>query len=190
MTFLARGVWGSLPMVTMSGPGLDDLLDFQADLAQVDVEVLEDVGGDAGAFLDQAQQDVLGADVLVVEALGLLVGQLHHLAGPVGKAFIHCLGISGCPGRACRGQAHRGKDLDYGKSQRRWWEGPAPPCRARLPRSLPASWSCWIPGDPTALLPPKLSRHSMVGGKTNQAARQRGRSQCACRSIELDVRTR
>ena len=77
MTFLARGVWGSLPMVTMSGPGLDDLLDLQADLAQVDVEVLQDVGGDAGAFLDQAQQDVLGADVLVVEALGLLVGQLH-----------------------------------------------------------------------------------------------------------------
>src|SRR5262249_34703471 len=31
----------------------------------------------------------LRADVLVVEALGLLVGQLHHLAGPVGKAFIH-----------------------------------------------------------------------------------------------------
>ena len=76
-------------MVTMSGPGLDDLLDLQADLAQVDVEVFQDVGGDARAFLDQAQEDVLGADVLVVEALGLLVGQLHHLAGPVGKAFIH-----------------------------------------------------------------------------------------------------
>ena len=69
--------------------GLDDLLDLEADLAQVDVEVLQDVGGDAGAFLDQAEEDVLGADVLVVEALGLLVGQLHHLAGPVGEAFVH-----------------------------------------------------------------------------------------------------
>ena len=69
--------------------GLDDLLDLQADLAQVDVEVLQHVGGDAGAFLDQAEQDVLGADVLVVEALGLLVGQLHHLASPVGESFVH-----------------------------------------------------------------------------------------------------
>ena len=73
----------------MSGPGLDDLLDLQADLAQVDVEVLQDIGGDADPFLDQAQQDVLGADVLVVEALRLLVGQLHHLAGPVGESFVH-----------------------------------------------------------------------------------------------------
>ena len=73
----------------MSGPGLDDLLDLQANLAQVDVEVLEDVGGDAGAFLDQAEQDVLGADVLVVEALRLLIGELHHLAGPVGESFVH-----------------------------------------------------------------------------------------------------
>ena len=91
MTFLARGVWGSLPIVTMSGPGLDDLLDLEADLAQVDVQVLQDVGGDAAAFLDQAEQDVLGADVLVVEPLGLLVGQLHHLASTVGEAFIHAV---------------------------------------------------------------------------------------------------
>ena len=71
------------------GPALDELLDLEADLAQIDVEVLEHVGGDAAAFLDQAQQDVLGADVFVVEALGLLVGQLHHLAGPVGESFVH-----------------------------------------------------------------------------------------------------
>ena len=55
MTFLARGVCGSLPIVTMSGPALDELLDLQADLAQVDVEVLQHVGGDAAAFLDQAR---------------------------------------------------------------------------------------------------------------------------------------
>ena len=81
MTFLARGVWGSLPIVTMSGPGLDDLLDLDADLPQVDVEVLQDVGGDAAPLLDQAEQDVFGADVLVVEALGLLVGQLPSPCG-------------------------------------------------------------------------------------------------------------
>ena len=77
-------------------PGLDDLLDLQADLAQVDVEVLQDVGGDAGAFLDQAQEDVFGADVLVVEALGLLVGQLHHLASTVREAFIHSSRLRCC----------------------------------------------------------------------------------------------
>jgi hypothetical protein len=62
---------------------------LRADLAQVDVEVLQHVGRDAAAFLDQPQQDVLGADVFVVEPLGLLIGQLHHLAGAVGKSFVH-----------------------------------------------------------------------------------------------------
>jgi hypothetical protein len=53
------------------GAALDELLDLQADLAQVDVEVLQHVGPDARSFLDQAEQDVLGADVFVVEPLGL-----------------------------------------------------------------------------------------------------------------------
>src|SRR5262249_22085247 len=47
-------------------------------------------GGDARPFLDQPQEDVLGADVLVVEPLSLLVRQLHHLTSSVGKTFIHC----------------------------------------------------------------------------------------------------
>jgi hypothetical protein len=36
------------------GSALDELFDFQADFAQVDVQVLQDVGRDAAAFLDQA----------------------------------------------------------------------------------------------------------------------------------------
>ena len=71
------------------GAALDELLDLEADLAQVDVEVLEDVGADSGALLDEAEQDVLGPDVLVVEPLGLLVGEGHHLAGSVGESFEH-----------------------------------------------------------------------------------------------------
>ena len=70
-------------------PALDELLDFEADLPQIDVEILEHVGGDAAAFFDQAQQHMLGADVFVVEALRLLVGELHHFPGPVGKSFVH-----------------------------------------------------------------------------------------------------
>src|ERR1700733_8541009 len=32
---------------------------------------------------------MLGPDVFVVESLGLLIGQLHYLAGAVGKSFVH-----------------------------------------------------------------------------------------------------
>jgi hypothetical protein len=53
------------------GAALDELLDLEADLAQVHAEVLEHVGADARAFLDEPEQDVLGADVLVVESAGL-----------------------------------------------------------------------------------------------------------------------
>jgi hypothetical protein len=54
-----------------------------------DVEVFEHVRRDAAPLLDEAQEHVLGADVLVVEPLGLLVGQLHHFAGPVGETLVH-----------------------------------------------------------------------------------------------------
>jgi hypothetical protein len=71
------------------GPRLHELLHLEPHLAQVDVEVLEDVRPDARAFLDQAEENVLRPDVLVVEALSLLVGQRHHLAGPIGQPFEH-----------------------------------------------------------------------------------------------------
>ncbi len=87
------------------GTALHELLDLQADLAEIDLEVLQHVGGHAAAFLDQAEQDVLGADVFVIEPLGLLVCQLHHLAGAVSKSFVHSiislalmLRIHGCNG--------------------------------------------------------------------------------------------
>jgi hypothetical protein len=38
---------------------------------------------------DQPEQDVLGADVLVVEALGFLIGQRHDFAGPIRETFKH-----------------------------------------------------------------------------------------------------
>ncbi len=72
MTFLARGVWGSLPIVTMFGPALDEFFHFQADLAEVDVQVPQHVGGHAAPLLDQAEKDVFRADVFMVETLRLL----------------------------------------------------------------------------------------------------------------------
>ena len=70
-------------------PALDELLDLEPNLPQIDVEVLEHVGRHAAALFDEAQQDVLRADIFVVEALRLLVGQLHHLSGSISKSFVH-----------------------------------------------------------------------------------------------------
>ena len=61
----------------------DDELDGRADLGQLDVHVLEDVGGHALAFAHQAQQEVLGPDVVVVEPLGFVLRKRQDSAGPV-----------------------------------------------------------------------------------------------------------
>ena len=53
----------------------DDELDGGADLVELDAEVGEDLGGDAFAFADEAEEEVLGADVVVVEALGFFLGE-------------------------------------------------------------------------------------------------------------------
>jgi hypothetical protein len=65
----------------------DDLLDLAAHGLEADPELLESLRGDALALVDQAQQDVLGADVVVVEEPSLLLGQHDDPAGPVGEPF-------------------------------------------------------------------------------------------------------
>ena len=49
--------------------------DFVAGAFDIDFQALEDAGSDAFALAQQAEQDVLGADVGMVEALGLLAGE-------------------------------------------------------------------------------------------------------------------
>jgi len=85
------GPWGlrKLPHRHHVGTTLDELFDFQTHLPEVHVKVFQDVGSYAAALLDQAQKDMFGADVLVVETLGLLIGQRHHLSGPIRKPFEH-----------------------------------------------------------------------------------------------------
>ncbi len=51
-------------------------------LVQIGAQVLEHLGGDALALPDQAQQDVLGADVGVAQLARLVKGQLQHPLGP------------------------------------------------------------------------------------------------------------
>ena len=61
-----------------AGQQLDDLL---ADAVEVGAELDQHLGGDALALADQAEQDVLGADVVVAELQRLAQGQLEHLLG-------------------------------------------------------------------------------------------------------------
>ena len=62
-----------------------DADDFVADLVEVDAERLEDAGGDALALADQAQQQMLGADVVVAEAAGLVDRELDDAFGARGE---------------------------------------------------------------------------------------------------------
>ncbi|CAG7170935.1 hypothetical protein PICSAR21_03545 [Mycobacterium avium subsp. paratuberculosis] len=67
----------------------DDLLDLAADALQRDAQRLQRLGRHALALVDQTQQDVLGADVVVVEHPGLFLRQDDDPAGAVGKSFKH-----------------------------------------------------------------------------------------------------
>ena len=49
---------------------------------QVGAELHEHLGGDALALTDEAEQDVLGADVVVAELQRLAQRQLEDLLGP------------------------------------------------------------------------------------------------------------
>jgi hypothetical protein len=75
----------------MSGGSLgalaDDLDHLVANGLQVDTHSLEGPGGDAFAFVQQAEEDVLGADVAVVEEPRFLLGQHHDPAGSIREAL-------------------------------------------------------------------------------------------------------
>ena len=58
-----------------------DADDLVADLVEVDAERLEDAGGDALALADEAQEQVLRADVVVAQPAGLVDGQLDDALG-------------------------------------------------------------------------------------------------------------
>ena len=111
-TFLARGRERELAHGHHRRAGLDELLDLRADLREVDAHLAEHVGRDAAALLDQAEQDVLGAQVLVVEPLRLLASEVHHFLGTVCEAIEHGLlvglGRRAMEGRWAGGGAGRG----------------------------------------------------------------------------------
>jgi hypothetical protein len=61
----------------------DDELDRRADLGQLDVHVLEDPGRHALALPNEPEQQVFGADVVVVEPLRLVLSKRQDLARAV-----------------------------------------------------------------------------------------------------------
>ena len=65
----------------------DDELHRLADLGQLDVEVLKDLRRNTLALADKAEQQVLCADVVVVESLRLVLGERQHLAGAIREAI-------------------------------------------------------------------------------------------------------
>ena len=67
----------------------DDLFDLSAYCFERNVERLESFGCDAFAFMNESEQNVLGADVRMIEQAGFFLSQHYDPAGPVGKAFEH-----------------------------------------------------------------------------------------------------
>ena len=67
----------------------DGLLDLLAHGLEGDPELLERLGGDALALVDEPQKDVLGADEAVVEQARFLLRQHQHPPCPISEAFEH-----------------------------------------------------------------------------------------------------
>ncbi|GAA5002949.1 hypothetical protein GCM10025734_39970 [Kitasatospora paranensis] len=75
----AAGRGRLLAAAGVPGEQLDDLL---AHPVQIGAQLHQDLGGDALALADQAEQDVLGADVVVSELEGLAERELQDLLRP------------------------------------------------------------------------------------------------------------
>ena len=82
-----RGLAGALRLRRRPGGRAlrQDADDLVADLVEVDAERLEDAGGDPLALADEAEQQVLRADVVVAEAARLVDGELDDALGARGQ---------------------------------------------------------------------------------------------------------
>ncbi len=76
--------------------GADDADDLGAHALDSDVERLEDAGGEALLLAEQAEQDVLGADVVVLERPRLFLREDDYLPGPLCESLKHLSTASAC----------------------------------------------------------------------------------------------
>ena len=72
----------------------DDRLDVAADTTQPDAEVAQRSPGRAVRLAQEAEEDVLGADVPMVQPAGLLLREDDGGAGRGGEPFEHKLSIA------------------------------------------------------------------------------------------------
>jgi hypothetical protein len=73
--------------------GADDAHDLGAHTLDGDVQALEDAGRQALLLAKEAEQDVLGADVVVLERPRLLLGEDDHLTCAFCKSLEHGGGV-------------------------------------------------------------------------------------------------
>ena len=84
------GPWGEGNMTGRSLLALSDyLLDLLTHGAEGDVQRLKGLGRYSLAFMDEAEQYVLGSDVVVVEHARLFLGKHDNATGTVGKSLKH-----------------------------------------------------------------------------------------------------
>ena len=69
--------------------GRDHVLHRLLDLVEVDPETLQGLRGDSFALTNDAEQEMLGPDVVVLHPAGLVAGQEEHLANPFREAVVH-----------------------------------------------------------------------------------------------------
>src|SRR3990172_3479925 len=69
-------------------------LDRLFDPGRIEAELAQNAPRHPALFADQAEQKVLGADVVVVQPLGLFMGQAEHPASPLGEP-LHLIGHGG-----------------------------------------------------------------------------------------------
>ena len=67
----------------------DNVLHLLAHGIERDTQRLQRLCGNAFTLVDEAKQNVLSADVVVVEHLGLFLGQNDYTTGAVGKSLKH-----------------------------------------------------------------------------------------------------
>ncbi|MPM91109.1 hypothetical protein SDC9_138235 [bioreactor metagenome] len=67
----------------------DDLDDLLAHRLQRDAELFQGLGGHSLTLVDQAQQQVFGADVVVVQGACFVLGEHDHSSGSIGEALEH-----------------------------------------------------------------------------------------------------
>src|SRR5690606_7591673 len=76
-------------------PLTDDVLDLAAHGLERDVEALESLRSDTLTLVDETQQDVLGADVVVAEHARFFLRKHHDPSGPVGESLEHVVPSAG-----------------------------------------------------------------------------------------------